>query len=87
MIKDSAKVACAECHQEHQGKSRLLQVADAHCVTCHSDLEAVAREDTIPRLSAENAISLFTDPKPKSKVHPRFDLEWLTEGKDELRKR
>ncbi|HXG18546.1 MAG TPA: hypothetical protein VNN62_05665 [Methylomirabilota bacterium] len=31
---------CRSCHQEHQGKDSLAQVANEQCVTCHVDLPA-----------------------------------------------
>jgi len=37
--KKSEVVSCAECHRDHRGReASLLEVADAHCTSCHANL-------------------------------------------------
>jgi hypothetical protein len=33
------KPRCAECHVEHRGVTRLAEVTDGNCTSCHADLE------------------------------------------------
>jgi hypothetical protein len=59
--------ACADCHFEHRGKSRLTLVSDKSCVACHGNLQvkgggelAYARSvQSFPDHHADFSVTLF----------------------------
>lgn len=61
-----ASLSCAECHREHQGKLKLAEVTDQHCIRCHRDLETT---DGPSKLFAQSIRGFSA-----SDGHPEFNL-------------
>jgi len=59
----SETVACASCHVEHEGPGRLVEMSDAQCVRCHTDLSAHVANERF----ANKVTKFSTD-------HPEFDV-------------
>ncbi len=59
----SETVACASCHIEHEGPGRLVEMSDARCVRCHTDLTERVSNGRF----AHVVTSFSTD-------HPEFDV-------------
>ncbi|MEK6674572.1 MAG: cytochrome c3 family protein [Planctomycetota bacterium] len=80
------KLACHQCHREHEGVPPLSEVADSECVGCHANLRAHAAETTFaPNITAFASDHIdfrrtrpgtadFTTIKLNHKVHLKPDL-------------
>jgi predicted CXXCH cytochrome family protein len=44
LVRGRSSAQCSLCHVEHQGRPRLAEVADRHCVSCHADLKTLGPE-------------------------------------------
>jgi hypothetical protein len=55
--------SCAHCHTEHEGTNGLLEIADAQCITCHSDLKSMQATTTFASTIRDFGVS-----------HPEFRI-------------
>ncbi len=92
----SETMACASCHVEHEGPARLVDMSDAVCVRCHTDLsEQVSKArfaNKVTDFAAEHPefdviADKFIDPgtvKLNHKVHLAANLRGLVTGRKEM---
>lgn len=58
--------ACAGCHQEHRGRTRLTQTPDARCTNCHQQVTSEVFELAFSQWDAHPDWSIFRAPAPGS---------------------
>jgi hypothetical protein len=76
---------CADCHQEHRGRTALARVPDRACLDCHKDLQkyhAGLPEETLALFKERYHGREFLDVTGFPVGHPEFGL-W--EGRDPRR--